>query len=319
MSEIALEVVRAGFFTTVQDRGRFGHRAQGVTTAGALDGVAHVVANRAVGNSDDAAALEITLGSAVFRFVRPTRFALCGADCDADLDGERVRAWSSQPAPGGSTLTLRAPARETRTMLAVRGGFDVPIVLGSRSTDATAGFGGYEGRTLRKGDALGTGDTMPDRFSGRRFTLEPPRPNACIGVLPTPRYAECSQTLQQTFREAHWEVTMQSNRMGFRLVGPHLDGMGNGSHLSHAVFPGVIQVPPSGMPIVLLNDAQTTGGYPVLGVVPRSHLRDLAQRSIGAAVCFQLISLDEARDAECGVSNYLSEIAREIESMTGPS
>ncbi|MDP9024652.1 MAG: hypothetical protein M3N13_04650, partial [Candidatus Eremiobacteraeota bacterium] len=160
-----LVVESAGMLSTVQDLGRFGHRAEGVAQCGAMDELALRVANLLAGNDDRAAAIEITFGGAAFRFESDCWIALCGADCNADLDGARVPPWSGCFAPAESTLTLRRPRADVRTILAIDGGIDVVPVLGSRSTDIAAGFGGFDGRALVHGDRIPVG-----RPSGMRYT-----------------------------------------------------------------------------------------------------------------------------------------------------
>ena len=170
----ALEVLRAGPLSTVQDRGRFGLRSDGVAQCGAIDEVAYRVANALAGNAPGAAAVEIALGSATFRFTSPARVALCGADCDATLDGERFPPWSSRLACAGATLTTGAGRAAVRSVLAVDGGIDVRVVLGSRSTDLAAGFGGFNGRALRDGDVSNLGAPRA-QLGDREIAAMPPQ------------------------------------------------------------------------------------------------------------------------------------------------
>lgn len=313
-----LVVVRAGLFSTVQDRGRFGSRSQGVAQCGAMDDVAYAVANRAVGNPENAPAIEVTLGGAKFRFETDARFALCGGDAAADIDGERVPAWSSCVARAGQTLTLPTSANRMRTVLCVDGGIDVPKILGSRSTDTTAGFGGYEGRPLRDGDRIAIGEALPKRFGDTRFRLKPPQWDfdaRAVGVLEGSEYCDFSAEARAIFWNTEWTISSQSNRMGYRLDGPAVVcRQSERPMLSHAVFPGVVQVPPSGRPIVLLRDAQTTGGYPKIGVVVGAHVRAVSQLRPGATLRFRPFSLADAQYAERRLSEYVDSMYRAIES-----
>jgi 5-oxoprolinase (ATP-hydrolysing) subunit C len=274
MSDRAITIERAGLQSLVVDRGRFGLRHQGVGWCGAMDLRSYAIANELAGNEPGVAAIEIVLGDAIVHFDVPARFALAGADCDAKLDGDAISTWASHAARAGSRLVLGRPRAWMRTILAVDGGIDVPIVLGSRTTDLTAAMGGFAGRALRTGDRLKVG---PACSGTSHASVQPP---AIEFVLRT-----VAQPLADRLWERAWTVGHQSNRMGYRLHGaamPHELG----AMRSHAVFPGFIQLPPSGEPIVLMSDAQTTGGYPLAGVVIEEDLWMLGQAPIGATVRF---------------------------------
>jgi 5-oxoprolinase (ATP-hydrolysing) subunit C len=309
-----IEVVRAGPLTTVQDAGRPGYRHLGIATGGALDGLALDVGNRLVGNRSDAAGIEVTLGPVVLRFARATRIAITGTDYGATLGGRPVWPWWSLPVEAGEELVLTAAKRGMRAYVCVAGGIDVLPMLGSRSTDLAAGFGGLAGRALRDGDRLATGACLapgreraslaPDApaFGVKSPWLcdfshvdEPHRrgrhPDALAWALPVrvlrgPEYDSFAPEAQRAFWSDEWVVTPNSNRMGFRLSGTALVRDRGADLLSHAVLPGTIQVPPNGQPIVLMRDAQTTGGYPKIGSVIRADLWRLAQVRLNGGVRF---------------------------------
>jgi 5-oxoprolinase (ATP-hydrolysing) subunit C len=274
MSDRAITVERAGLQSLVVDRGRFGLRHQGVGWCGAMDPRSYAIANALVNNLAGAAAVEIVLGDVVLHFDAPARFALAGADCNAELDGEPVATWSARAAHAGSRLVLRRPSAWMRTILAIDGGINVPVVLGSRTTDLMAGMGGFEGRALRTGDRLELG---PATTAAPNATVAPPHMDLVLRTL--------AQPLADHLWGRAWTVGHESNRMGYRLKGdatPHEVGMMR----SQAVLPGFVQLPPSGEPIVLMSDAQTTGGYPLAGVVVEDDVWMLAQAPIGAEVRF---------------------------------
>lgn len=287
-----IELLRAGPLTTVQDLGRTHWRDRGISRCGALDDLALAQANLLVGNESGAAGLEFTLGPATLRFAADGCIAITGTDADAMLDGRPVRPGWREAVRAGQTLTLAAPRERMRTVLAVAGGIDVPPALGSRSTDLKAGFGGFEGRTLRDGDTLPW--RPPAGAPTRRVGLRAPPWDARVRVLPGPEHDDFSAAAHEAFWSADWTLTPQSNRMGFRFAGPVLDRVTTGDLPSHGVLPGVIQVPPSGQPIVLLADAQTTGGYPKIGVVIAADLWKLAQLRLGAPLRFVRCTRDEA-------------------------
>lgn len=290
-----IELLRAGPLTTVQDLGRLGWRDRGLSRCGALDDLALQAGNLLVGNPPDAAALEFTLGAAVLRFEADAWVALTGTDRDASLDGRPLRPGWRCAVRAGQMLKLAAPQERMRSYICVSGGIAVPIVLGSRSTDLKAGFGGLDGRALRDGDRLplGTANRLPTRSAG----LLLPEWSADVRVLPGPNYADFPAAARAAFGGTDWTVTPQSNRMGYRLAGPALTRRRGGELASHGVLPGVVQVPPSGQPIVLLADAQTTGGYPIMAVVIRADLWKLAQLRLGATLRFVACSPADAIDA----------------------
>lgn len=292
---MSLTLLRAGPLTTVQDLGRRTWRDRGISRCGALDDLALTWGNLLVGNAVDAPGLELTLGPARLRFDTDTCIALTGTDADAALDGQPLRPWWRHRVRAGQTLQLAPPHERMRSYLAVAGGIAVPAALGSCSTDLKAGFGGLQGRALRDGDSLLLGPSIA--LPPRRVGLRPPDWSADLRVLPGPEHDEFSAPARDAFWAADWRLTPQSNRMGYRLAGPVLTREHGTELPSHGVLPGVIQVPPSGQPIVLLADAQTTGGYPKIGVVIGADLWKLAQLRLGATLRFRPCSLDDAHQA----------------------
>ncbi|HUA07686.1 MAG TPA: biotin-dependent carboxyltransferase family protein [Candidatus Acidoferrales bacterium] len=274
MSSRTIVVERPGLQSLVVDRGRFGLRHQGVAWCGAMDQRSYAIANELVGNARGDAAIEIVLGDLAVVFEAHATFALAGADCAAQLDGEAVSPWIAHAARAGSRLVLHRPRAWMRTILAIGGGIDVPVVLGSRTTDLVAAMGGMQGRALRTGDRIALG---PATAPPSRLVVELPQPEVVLRTVPE-AFAE-----YLWFRV--WTVGHESNRMGYRLRGDALPHE-SGAAASRAVFPGCVQLPPSGEPIVLMSDAQTTGGYPLAGVVLEEDMWMLAQAPPGAPVRF---------------------------------
>ncbi len=317
-----IEILRPGALASIQDLGRNGMRRFGVGGAGALDSVALRVGNLLLRNEPGAAAIEFTLGRATVRFHADLRIALTGAECRADVDGEPVWCWHAFDVRAGSTLTLPAARAGTRTYLCVAGGIDVPLAMGSRSTDLKAGFGGHQRRALRRGDrlaALRPGSTTAPRIGVLSPAWALPSPAVADGralpirMLPGLEYDQFEAEAQQALWQADWTVTPNSNRMGFRLEGPALARRpGAPELLSHGVVPGVMQVPPGGQPIVLMADAQTTGGYPKIGVVIEADQWRLAQAPLGAPVRFLRVSLEEAEAARAQLRTYLQQVAQAV-------
>ncbi|MCT4710787.1 biotin-dependent carboxyltransferase family protein [Enterobacteriaceae bacterium H11S18] len=302
-----LKIIRAGMHTTVQDSGRFGYRQLGVSRCGALDGPALRIANLLVGNEPGSAALEITLGQFTVEFTEDGWFALTGAGCHAELDGKAVWTGWRLPVKAGQQLHLKSPERGMRSYLAVAGGLDVPLLMGSASTDLKAQVGGFEGRLLKEGDVI------PAHPSKRHFReargIKQLQWGNRIRALPGPEYHEFSQTAQDSFWRLPWQLSPQSNRMGYRFMGQRLERNTDRELLSHGLLPGVVQVPHNGQPIVLLNDAQTTGGYPRIACVIEADMFNLAQIRLGEPIHFVQCTIEEALKARRDGLLYLDQLA----------
>ncbi|MGJ7565208.1 biotin-dependent carboxyltransferase family protein [Variovorax sp. GB1R11] len=324
---------KPGVLASVQDLGRHGHRQLGICPGGALDVLSLTLANRLVGNTDGAAGLELTMGGCELQFDTGTRIALTGDDFSASLDGVPLRSCWSVPVAAGQTLKLAganaAGVKKAglRSWLAVAGGIDVPQILGSRSTDLKAGFGGHEGRALRKGDRLALGASRLDAAQRERraFGLRGPDWGAeeaddaiALRVLPGPEFEQFTLAAREQLRSERWRITPQSNRMGSRLAGAELKRKRSGDMLSSGVIPGTIQVPPSGQPIILMGDAQTTGGYPRIGVVIRADLWKLAQAPLNGKL--RLVQVDQAQAlaAWADQQRYLAQVAQGLAAAGWP-
>ena len=306
-----LNIIRAGLQTTVQDQGRNGLRGQGVSLGGALDAPALYAANLLVGNRGTDAGLEVTIGECTVEFTRDGWMALTGAGCDAYLDKQRIWTGWNYPVRAGQRLVLHRPKRGMRSYLAVSGGIDVPKVLGSRSTDLTGGFGGLDGRKLKDGDVLPLGEVrhVPQKSQGIKQLLF----NNYIRVLPGPEYQEFSPEEQEFFWRTPWHLSPQSNRMGYRLNGHSLRRNSSREMFAHGLLPGVIQVPHGGQPIVLMADAQTTGGYPRIACVIEADLYHLAQIRLGEPIHFIRCTLAEAQQAYKEQKIYLRQLERGLQ------
>ncbi len=287
-----LTIIRAGISTTIQDSGRSGWRQFGIGSGGVLDVPAMKTANLLVGNLLHSAVLEITLGQFCAQFERDGWIALTGAGCNAELEGKAVWTGWRMPVKKGQRLSLSIPVRGMRSYLAVDGGFDLPPVLGSLSTDLQAGFGGFHGRRLADGDVIPLA-AATHQFSqpvGVRQLLWGNR----LRALPGPEYHEFSRESQEAFWRIPWTLSPQSNRMGYRLQGRPLTRHTGRELLSHGLLPGVVQVPHNGQPIVLMADAQTTGGYPRIACVIEADLYHLAQIRLGDPLNFVHCTLEDA-------------------------
>jgi 5-oxoprolinase (ATP-hydrolysing) subunit C len=279
---VTLEIVEPGPLASVQDAvGRDSWRQLGVPVGGAADAWSARLANRLVGNPDEAAVVELTLGGATVVTDSPAWMALTGGlrASAGGIDLPRHEAWRARH---GTPIRIEI-ADGARGYLAIAGGVVVEPVLGSASTDMRTGFGGLDGRALRVGDrlAIGSAAGAASRWTG---TLA----SGPIRVVPGP-HAEGFEALA-----AEWTVAVEADRSGVRLDGARLDG---GEVPSMGLTLGAIQVPPDGRPIVMLADRPVTGGYRVPACVIRADIGRVAQLRTGDTVRFASVSPEEALEA----------------------
>lgn len=291
-----IEILSPGIMASVQDMGRPGWRNLGVGSCGAMDGTALHIGNLLVGNDPNLAGIEFTLGGFSIRFQKDTVFALTGADMHARLDDEPILSWWVRRARAGQTLVAGMTEHGMRAMLTVAGGIDVPIVMGSRSTDLKGGFGGLSGRLLQASDRLKVVTTEAPAIAASGFGLDaprlqllPPRGEAEIRFLPAAEWMRSPSSIRDGFLSTAWKLLPDSNRMGYRLSGPELRRDTPLELFSHGIIPGTIQLPPGGHPVIQLNDANTCGGYPKLGVVIGADLPLLAQVRLGSFIRFRQV------------------------------
>ncbi|AEW92597.1 MULTISPECIES: 5-oxoprolinase subunit C family protein [Streptomycetaceae] len=283
MSGPACTVVRAGLLTTVQDLGRPGHAHLGVPHSGALDRPAHRLANRLVGNLEDAATLETTLTGCALRVHRAAVVAVTGAPCPVTVDGRPAPWGAAVRVPAGAVLEVGRATAGVRSHVAFGGGIDVVPVLGSRSTDVLSGLGPAP---LRDGDVLPLGACHAAPPPVDCVPQPGPAPELVLPVLLGPRHDWFAAAALRTLAAGGYRVSAASNRIGLRTEGPALERSRDGELPSEGMVLGAIQVPPDGRPVLFLADHPTTGGYPVIGVVPRRHLPAAAQAAPGTPVRF---------------------------------
>ena len=312
-----ISVLKPGVLTTIQDLGRTGFRAFGMPMAGAMDVRSHSIANVLAGNSPEAATLEMTLLGGTFRFERPAYVALAGADMQPKLDGVRVANWSAFPVEPGSVLALGSAADGCRAYLAVRGGIDVPVVLASRSTYVRATVGGFNGRALTAGDLLPVRNPRPSGLRARvlpREMVPSRRADLTLRVLVGPQDERFTAEGMATFLESAYTVTNRNDRMGYTLEGPPIRHSNGPDIVSDGLLPGAVQVPGSGMPIVLMADCQTTGGYAKIAAVIGPDLPELAQSRRGDTVRFVQCTMEEAVAARRADVEMLRAITARLDS-----
>jgi KipI family sensor histidine kinase inhibitor len=297
-SHPALEVLKPGLFTTIQDLGRWGYQASGVSVAGAMDPLALRLANGLAGNAQDAAALEITLLGPTLRVVRACTVALHGAAADCHLNGAPARSGQALELQPGDELAVGRTSAGARVYLALAGGIDVPPVLGSRSTYTRGGFGGFEGRALQVGDMLAIGSSVPGPAPATAPDLPLPQGHEqTLRVVLGPQADHFSDATIAEFLSTPFQISTDADRMGYRLAGHPLKHQGSAEIVSDGIVLGSVQVPPHGNPIIMLADRPSVGGYPKIATVITADVRLLAQCRPGMRLRFQKVTVAEARQA----------------------
>ncbi len=293
------EVLDPGTLTTVQDLGRYGFQRYGVPVSGAMDGFALRAGNLLVGNHEGAPSLEMTIAGPQLRFLDRAIVAVTGADMQPRIGDHAAPMWQPFAVHGDTVLTFRGLRSGARAYLAIAGGFDVPVVLGSRSTYLRSRFGGFNGRPLAQGDRLArlAGDEPTDTrrmpLSGFPTYLESHRLRIVIG----PQEAAFTPQGVQTLLSSAYTITAQSDRMGYRLEGPRIEQRSGADIVSDGTPAGAVQVAGDGMPLVLLADRGTTGGYAKIATIIGVDLPRLAQARPGDRVFFDAVTVREAHEA----------------------
>ena len=292
-----IQVLAPGLLTTVQDLGREGFGPMGVSPSGAADPLALRVGNRLLGNTEGAAALEMTLLGGTFFFPQGGAIALTGSDFGTTLDNAPVPLWTSLPVKASQTLRCGPTRSGPRCYLCVHGGIVVKPFLGSASTHLLSGLGGFEGRALRKGDVLDIG-ASPEAY--RRRTLSPKAlqklaPRKVLRVTPGPQSDWFPASSHELFYASVYRVTEESNRMGLRLEGPPVAENSKGQMITEGVSLGAIQITAGGAPIILFVEQQTTGGYAKIANVISADLPSLGQLRPRDEIRFEQVDWETAR------------------------
>lgn len=290
------EVIQPGPLTTVQDLGRFGYQQFGVPTSGALDNYAFRIGNILVGNDENSASLEITLFGCRLRALQDTKVAITGADMAAIVNGEPAPAWESLAVKSGDVLAFPRLKGGCRAYLAVSGGIDVTLVMKSASTYTKAGIGGLGGRPLRPGDIVKAkagaiskaGAHLPARY------IPAYENQITLRVVPGPQDDCFTKEGIHTLFNSEYIVSAQADRMGYRLEGPPVKHREGADIISDGIPLGAVQVPGDGLPIILLADRQTTGGYTKIATVISADITRIAQAKPGDRVKFQRVTSGQA-------------------------
>jgi biotin-dependent carboxylase-like uncharacterized protein len=304
---------------SVQDLGRFDQYRFGIGTSGAMDDVALRAGNVLLGNDENAAGIEIPMTPFRLRFGQDMAFALTGAAVEAEIAGRAIPPWWRSHARVGDVLTIKAMPRGARSYLTVGGGIDLPMVLGSRSTQFRGEFGGLHGRQLQPGDILPcaasskpTGELGVEPADLTLARSSASAEETIVRVVIAGEYDAFDDATRQLFWRSSWKITPQSNRYGYRLQGSAVKPIVPIEKRSHGIVPGVIQIPPNGQPIIQMRDAQTSGGYPKIAAVIRADLWRVGQARLGGKLRFEQTAYADALVAEAEMSAYLDRLRADV-------
>jgi biotin-dependent carboxylase-like uncharacterized protein len=311
-----MRIIKPGLFTTIQDRGRFGHQKSGIPVAGAMDEYALRVGNLLVGNAENEACLEMTFVGPTIEFLANGLVALTGGDLGAVLNNTNIESWQSFAVKQGDSLRFTGAKNGSRGYLALAGGLKLPEVMGSKSTYLLAHIGGLDGRALCEGDELEINQQTdkpvpPARAVPAEFRKVQVNPQT-VRVIMGPQDEAFTDKGIRTFFDGEYKVTHESDRMGCRFEGPKIQHKNGPDIVSDGIAPGSIQVVGSGMPIVMMADRQTTGGYTKIATVITPDLWKLAQARTGDSFKFSAISVDEAQELYREYENAIRQLPEKM-------
>lgn len=315
MTVATFEILDPGLLTTVQDRGRYGYQRYGVPVSGAMDQFALRMANLMAGNGQNAAALEATVQGPKIEFHTSTWIAVTGADISPEVDGQPVQMWESLEIEEGSVLEFGDLRDGMRAYIAIRGGIDVPVVMGSRSTYLKGSFGGLEGRALKAGDILSTLSADPDTALPKRLPKNYTAPVYGgihrLRVVMGPQDHAFDPNALSKFLTARYRVHPDSDRMGYMLDGSKIEHRESADIVSDGNPNGAVQIHGDGIPRILLADRGTTGGYTKIATVISVDLSGLAQALPGQSVSFRQVTVEEAQEALREQESVVRSVARQ--------
>lgn len=306
-----IHILDSGPLTTVQDLGRFGHLRLGIPQSGALDRFAMIAGNRLVGNPDDAAGFECTLHGPTFEVTAHCVIAVTGAESRVTVNGLDAPRWAQIALAAGDTVKIGAARSGLRCYVGFGGGIDVPLLLGSRSTYVRGGFGGHEGRALRRGDRLHTFAVSPSAAWTFPNDMIPTYGNEpLLRVVLGPQSDRFSVAGVERFLSSVYRVLPQTDRMGARLQGGHIEHTQGHDIISDGTALGSVQVPGDGQPIILLVDRQSTGGYTKIATVCSFDIGRVGQLRPGESLRFAAVSVDEAHRLLRATDDALARLPR---------
>lgn len=332
---MSITVLNPGLLTTIQDFGRYGYQKYGVIVSGAMDTYAMRLSNIIVGNDEKEGVLEITMVGPTLQLKKGTLFSITGAFLSPTINNEAVPLGRPIYINEDCILKFGVCKSGCRSYLAVAGGFDIPLVMNSKSTYLRAEFGGFKGRALKKNDVLNLGkrstlshkiiDKIKEYKSKKDFTSAKwyvksyyvePFERSIIRVFEDRQFNKISHKSISEFFSEEFSVDSKSDRMGYKLKGPKIELKEKFEMISEEVSVGTIQIPPDGNPIILLADKQTAGGYPKIAHIASVDIQKIVQLKPKDKLIFEKISLKEAENLLLRREKYLMDIKKSIKLIT---
>ena len=303
-----IKIISAGMLSTVQDLGRFGVMKDGFTQSGAMDSYSMQIANRLCANEPNAPVIEMTMLGITARFMSERVFAVSGGRFEMTLNNEPIRTNKAYIAGQGDVLAIKGSKSGMRCYLAVNGGFDVPLFMGSASTNLKLGVGGFEGRRLKPNDEIKIKKAPMIDVTDREIDEFTYDDVVRVRVVLGPQDDMFTKTDLAFFTQQRYTVTPNLDRMGIRLNGIALRGKDTLDIISDGIVFGSVQITKSGMPIILMADHQTTGGYAKIATVISADLPKLAQLKPYNKVCFDVVDVKKAQDLAIKQKKYISNL-----------
>ena len=319
---MGIRIVNGGFMTTIQDLGRYGYQETGMSVSCVMDTRSACLANLLAGNDVDEAVIEVTMMGPTIRFLTDNIIAVTGGDLGAKLDGLAMPSYRAVHVNAGQTLSFAGMVSGSRAYIAFAGGLDIPVVMGSRSTNLKSRIGGFQGRKLGAGDEIGfrapaewlpnmaERRLAPDDFSARECTLR---------VVMGPQDDCFTEKGIDTFLNSTYKISNEYDRMGCRMEGEIIEHKAGGDIITDGISFGAVQVPSHGNPIVMMADHQTTGGYTKIANVISVDLPKLAQCMPGARIHFEKVSIEEAQRLYCEWNTEMKELAKKLTREAEPA
>lgn len=293
---MAMKVLFPGALSTFQDQGRIGFQKYGITSSGSMDVRSAAMANALVGNDPKEAVLEMTVLGPILQFSSPAVAAVAGAPMPLTLNQKPVPMNTSFSIQPGDLLSFGGVSAGCRSYLAVKGGFALEPVMGSCSTNIKCRIGGFQGRPLNSGDEIPLSLEDPGSFTPKTLPVISCPKEVTLRTVAGPQEESFTEAGKQTFYSSAYQVSDSADRMGYKLIGTPVENTGSVDIISDGIVFGSVQIPPSGMPIVMMADHQTTGGYAKIATVISCDLPLLAQTKPGDTVRFAPVSIQEAQD-----------------------
>ncbi|MGL6104870.1 biotin-dependent carboxyltransferase family protein [Romboutsia sp.] len=287
-----------GMYTTLQDYGRIGYQDSGFSVCGAMDKKALTIANILVGNDEFEAGLEATLVGPTIEFTKNNIIAVTGGDLSPKINGKNIEMYKAILVKSKDILSFESAKAGARAYISFSGGLEIPLVMGSKSTNVKCSMGGYKGNTLKQGDFIkfnSPKEYLPNFLSRKISNEEIYENNITLRVILGPQDDAFTKKGIETFFSKEYEITKEFDRMGCRLDGPVIEHKESADIISDGIVLGSIQVPSHGKPIIMLSDRQTTGGYTKIGTVVSVDIHKLAQGKVGDRIQFEQIDIDKAQ------------------------